>query len=105
ARRAAAALEGALATLEAEVGEGAPPDVAGMRQAVERLAGQVRDSDTELARARGALEQVGGAVVRERQRDLDQAIAQARERERETEVAFSGWRLLVESLRASESAE
>ena len=55
------------------------PGVSVLRATADRLAAEVRDSDTELAKARGALEQVGGAIVRERQRDLDQAIQQARD--------------------------
>jgi hypothetical protein len=105
ARRTAGALQAELSPLEGQLGALDLPDVPLLRSTVDRLAAQLRDSDTELARARGALEQVGGAVVRDRQRDLDQAIQQARDREHETEVEFDGWKLLVETLRASESAE
>ncbi len=105
ARRTVGALEAELAALGAVAGSVDAAGVAGLRAALDRLAAQVRDGETELAKARGALEHVGGAIVRERQRDLDGAIVQAREREHETEIAFDGWRLLVDTLRATESAE
>jgi hypothetical protein len=104
-RRVVAALAAELAALEAEAGVDPVQSLDEQEKTSARLAALLRDTEDELARARGALEQVGGAVVRERQRELDQALGQARDRERATETAFDGWKLLVETLRASESAE
>jgi hypothetical protein len=67
--------------------------------------GAVRDVDEELARARGALEQVGGAIVRERLDEIGKALARALEREHEIEVEYEAWKLLQETLRESESTE
>jgi hypothetical protein len=104
-RRNANALQAELAALGAVASSPDASDVSGLRASTDRLAAEVRDSETELAKARGALEQVGGAIVRERQRDLDQAIQRDRAREHETEIEFDGWKLLVDTLRAAESAE
>ncbi len=106
ARRAIVSLREQLAAL-GDVGSGTvdAEDVAYHESAVERLDAHLREAQEELARARGGLEQVGGAIVRERLRELDTALRQARERERQIEVEFEAWKMLVETLRASESTE
>ena len=107
ARRAIAGLHEQLASLEDEVGPGSidAEDVAYHESTVDRLTAHLRDAHEDLARARGGLEQVGGAIVRERLRELDQAIRDARERERQIWVEYDAWKLLLETLRASESSE
>ena len=72
---------------------------------VERLTANLTEATDELSRARGGLEQVGGTIVREQLRELDQAIQQTRERARQVELEFDAWKLLLDSLRASESSE
>ncbi|MCX5745937.1 MAG: hypothetical protein NT062_25955, partial [Proteobacteria bacterium] len=59
----------------------------------------------ELARSRGALEQVGGAIVRERAREIAGALAQAHAREREVGIEFEAWRMLVDTLKETESTD
>jgi predicted transcriptional regulator len=54
----------------------------------------LRELDEDLARAKGALDQVGGAVVRERLAEIGQAIQQAEQREHEVEVEYEAWRQL-----------
>jgi chromosome segregation ATPase len=80
-------------------------DLEHRRWTVERSEGGLREAEQELAKARGALEQVGGAVVRERQQEIVQAIGQARAREREIAIEYDAWKMLVETLRESESAQ
>lgn len=105
ARQAASGLRAQLAALP-EVGRAVDADdVAYHEQQVERRTGHLREVNEELAKARGALEQVGGAIVREQLRELEQATQQTRERARQVELEYDGWKLLLETLRASESSE
>lgn len=115
AQAAGANLEGAREAIaklqELVVALGPPSELVGVsavehkRGGVERLEGRLREAEQELAKARGALEQVGGAIVRERQREIVQAIDQARTREHEIAIEYDAWKMLVETLRATESAE
>lgn len=91
--------------LEPEPGRVDEADVTAREQKLGRLRVELRELDDELAKARGALEQVGGAVVRERLADIGQVIQQAEEREREVEVEYEAWRLLHDTLREAESTE
>jgi uncharacterized protein YhaN len=43
--------------------------------------------------------------VREQLREVEQALQQARERARQVELEYDAWKLLLETLRASESSE
>jgi uncharacterized protein YhaN len=91
--------------LEPEMGRVNQADVAALEQKLGRLRAELRELDEELARARGALEHVGGAVVRERLAEIGQAIQQAEQREHEVEVEYEAWRLLHDTLRQAESTE
>ncbi len=82
-----------------------PADVARRESAVARVAAHLAEATDELARARGGLEHVGGTIVREQLRDLEQAMQQTREQARQVELAFDAWKLLLETLRTSESTE
>src|SRR5262249_21844946 len=62
--------------LEPEMGRVNEADVAALEQKLGRLRAELRELDEELAKARGALEHVGGAVVRERLAEIGQAIQQ-----------------------------
>ena len=91
--------------LEPEMGRVEESDVTALEHKVARLRAELRELDEELAKARGALEQVGGAVVRERLAEIGQAIQQAEQREHEVEVEYEAWRLLHDTLREAESKE
>jgi chromosome segregation ATPase len=104
-RQTIVSLRDEIAALEGSIGTFDAGDLERRRQTASRLAGQLRDADDDLARARGALEQVGGAIVREHQRDLALALQQALEREHGLEVEFDAWKLLLDTLRASEASE
>ncbi|HRC58809.1 MAG TPA: hypothetical protein PKU97_22955, partial [Kofleriaceae bacterium] len=60
--------------LEPETGGVDEVNVTALEQKCNRLRAEIRELDEELAKARGALEQVGGAVVRERLAEVGQAI-------------------------------
>lgn len=91
--------------LEPHMGRVDEAVVTTLEHKVGRLRTELRELDEELAKARGALEQVGGAVVRERLAEIGQAIQRAEEREHEVEVEFEAWRLLHDTLREAESTE
>lgn len=91
--------------LEPETGRVHEADVTALEQKCGRLRAEHRELDEELAKARGALEHVGGAVVRERLAEIGQAIQQAEQREHEVEVEYEAWRLLHDTLREAESKE
>ena len=91
--------------LEPETGRVDEADVTALEQKCSRLRAELRELDEELAKARGALEHVGGAVVRERLAEIGQAIQQAEQREHEVEVEYEAWRLLHDTLRQAESTE
>lgn len=58
-----------------------------------------------LARAHGALEQVGGATVREQKAALEEAKAREERREHQLDVEYDAWKLLVETMREAETTE
>ena len=63
------------------------------------------DVDREVQRAHGALEQVGGAVARERLRDALEAFDLAERQEREIEEDYEAWRLLLEQMKEADAAQ
>jgi uncharacterized protein YhaN len=91
--------------LEPETGRVDEADVTALEHKIGRLRAELHELDEDLAKARGALEQVGGAVVRERLAEIRQAIQQAEQREHEVEVEYEAWRLLHDTLREAESKE
>jgi hypothetical protein len=69
--------------------------------AVADLAGIER----EIQRTHGALEQVGGAVARERLRDAIEAFELAERQEREIEADYEAWLLLLEQMKQADAAQ
>jgi hypothetical protein len=63
------------------------------------------DVDREIQRTHGALEQVGGAVARERLRDALEAFDLAERQEREIEEDYEAWRLLLEQMKEADAAQ
>ena len=55
-----------------------------------------------MQRAHGALEQVGGAVARERLRDATEAFDLAESYEREIEAEYESWKLLLEQMKEAD---
>jgi len=80
-------------------------DVAEVESVVEKARNAVADKQSEIHRAQGALEQVGGAVVREQMEEIDRALQMACERERQIEVEYEAWRLLADTLREVENSD
>jgi DNA repair exonuclease SbcCD ATPase subunit len=65
------------------------------------LAGIERD----IQRAHGALEQVGGAVARERLRDATEAFELAERQEREIEAEYEAWKLLLDEMKEADASQ
>lgn len=61
--------------------------------------------EREVLRAHGALEQVGGAVARERLRDATEAFELAASQEREIEAEYEAWKLLLEQMKEADAAQ
>ena len=61
--------------------------------------------EREIQRAHGALEQVGGAVARERLQDAIEAFELAQRQEREIEAEYEAWRLLLEQMKEADAAQ
>jgi AAA domain-containing protein len=58
-----------------------------------------------IQRAQGALQQVGGAVARERLRDATDAFELAERQEREIEAEYEAWRLLLDQMKEADAAQ
>jgi uncharacterized protein YhaN len=59
----------------------------------------------EIERTHGALEQVGGAVARERLRDAVDAFELAERQEREIEAEYEAWSLLLDQMKQADAAQ
>ena len=66
---------------------------------------QYEANEAEIQRARGRLEQVGGAVARERLRDASEAFELAERQEKEIEADYEAWKLLLEQMKAADAAQ
>ena len=66
---------------------------------------EVEGIERDIQRAHGALEQVGGAVARERLRDATEAFESAERREREIEAEYEAWRLLLDQMKEADAAQ
>jgi DNA repair exonuclease SbcCD ATPase subunit len=59
----------------------------------------------DIDRTHGALEQVGGAVARERLRDASEAFESAERQEREIEAEYDAWQLLLDQMKQADAAQ
>ncbi|HEY6320768.1 MAG TPA: hypothetical protein VJA16_04335, partial [Thermoanaerobaculia bacterium] len=74
----------------------------------DELAGAKRALETihrELHITQGALQQVGGAVARDRLRDATEAFELAERQEIETEADYEAWKLLLEQMKEADAAQ
>jgi hypothetical protein len=98
-------LEAGMKVLAQRMGATCDEDVHRLTDSMNRLTAQQRIVEDDLAKAKGALEHVGGSVVRERISELDGALTVLRRRERDLDVEYDAWKLLVKTLHASEKAQ
>ena len=66
---------------------------------------ELQSIEREIQRAHGALEQVGGAVARERLRDATEAFELAERQEQEVEAEYEAWKLLLEQMKEADAAQ
>ena len=78
-------------------------DAARRVQAAGKL--ELEANEREIQRAHGALEQVGGAVARERLRDATEAFELAERHEREIEADYEAWKLLLDKMKEADAAQ
>ena len=78
-------------------------EVNAARTAAAGIKHDLEDIDDGILRAHGALEQVGGAVARERLRDATEAFEMAQLQERETEAEYEAWKLLLDQMKEADA--
>ncbi|MDQ2901727.1 MAG: hypothetical protein M3Y07_18300, partial [Acidobacteriota bacterium] len=77
--------------------------VAAARNSAARVKLDLEEIEREIQRAHGALEQVGGAVARERLRDATEAFELAERQEREIEAEYEAWKLLLDQMKEADA--
>lgn len=80
-------------------------EVSAARSASAVIRLELEGIEHQILRAHGALEQVGGAVARERLRDATEAFDLATRQEREIEAEYEAWRLLLEQMKEADAAQ
>ena len=80
-------------------------EVSSARLAVIQATRTFEGNEREIQRTHGALEQVGGAVARERLRDAIEAFEAAERHEREIEADCEAWKLLLEQMKEADAAQ
>ncbi len=80
-------------------------EVGAARNAAAAIRLELDGIEREILRAHGGLEQVGGAVARERLRDATEAFELAARQEREIEAEYEAWKLLLEQMKEADTAQ
>jgi len=80
-------------------------EVKGARNAAASLKSDLDGIEGSILRAQGALQQVGGAVARERLRDATEAFELAERQEKEIEEEYEAWRLLLDQMKEADAAQ
>ena len=86
-------------------GSSTEEEVTAARNAAATVKLELEGIERDIQRAHGALEQVGGAVARERLRDATEAFELAARQERETEAEYEAWRLLLDQMKEADAAQ
>jgi hypothetical protein len=79
--------------------------VSAAQNALARIKIELDGIEREILKAHGALEQVGGAVARERLRDATEAFDLATRQEREIEADYEAWKLLLDQMKEADAAQ
>jgi uncharacterized protein YhaN len=80
-------------------------EVIAARRARDDLQLDIEEHERAIERARGALEQVGGAVAGERLKEAKEAFEYAVRQEKEIEADYDAWKLLRETLNEADAAQ
>lgn len=75
------------------------------RSTAEEIKAELDGIERERLQAQGALNQVGGAVARERLRDASEAFELATRQEREIEAEYEAWKLLLEQMKEADATQ
>ena len=80
-------------------------ELASAREAAVEVRADLDQLNSEMLRAQGALEHVGGAVAREQLREAAEAFDLAERYEREIEAEYESWKLLLEQMKEADAAQ
>ena len=80
-------------------------DVVAARNAAAAAKADLERVVSDIHKAQGALEQVGGAVARERLRDAVEAYNLAERHERDIEAEYDAWLLLLQQMKEADAAQ
>ena len=80
-------------------------EVTEAREALATVKRDLEALDREIQRTQGALQQVGGAVARDRLREATEAFELAQSHEREVEEDYEAWKLLLEQMKEADAAQ
>jgi len=80
-------------------------DVTAARNAAAAAKADLERIVSDIHKAQGALEQVGGAVARERLRDAVEAYVLAERYERDIEAEYDAWLLLLQQMKEADAAQ
>jgi DNA repair exonuclease SbcCD ATPase subunit len=80
-------------------------EIEAAEQRVRQISAAIEETRSRIFHARGALEQVGGNVVREDLQDVERALQLALDRQGQIEVELKAWKLLQETLREAENSD
>jgi hypothetical protein len=105
AREALAAREGELAGAPAPTREVKEETLAELRSAATEAGTKLAEINEEITRKSGALQHVGGQVVKGRTEDAQEALRILREKEHDLEIDYEAWALLRETLLEAEQEE
>jgi hypothetical protein len=83
----------------------ADEEVSTARADAARIKSDLESIERDIQKAHGALEQVGGAVARERLRDATEASELAERQEKEVEAEYEAWKLLLEQMKEADAAQ
>ena len=79
--------------------------LAAAHELVKRTTNAVRDLESERSKREGALETVGGQYIQDRLDRAEEAVESISDLEHLTEIEYSSWQLLLETLRIAESED
>jgi len=80
-------------------------EVSAAKNVEDSVRSELESTERDIHRAHGALEQVGGAVARERLRDATEAFELAERQEREIEADYEAWKLLLDQMKEADAAQ
>jgi DNA repair exonuclease SbcCD ATPase subunit len=83
----------------------ADEEISTARASAARIKSDLESIERDIQKAHGALEQVGGAVARERLRDATEAFELAERQEKEVEAEYEAWKLLLEQMKEADAAQ